>query len=1528
MGGIMREIATSDFELANVEFIEFWLLDPFIYDETDSHNGGDLYFNLGNISEDILRDSRKAFEQGLPTSADLQLNIDSTSWGVVSTHTALGNGFDDQTRDQQDIGLDGLTSENEQSFFEGYLNNLGNILSPEAYQQAASDPSNDDYHYFLGTDYDNNQVGILDRYKKFNNHEGNSSTNANNSSIWPDQEDINRDNTMNELESYFQYRISIRKNDLEVGQNYIADKITSPVLLRNGETEEVTWYQFKIPVNEFEDKFGPISDFKSIRFMRMIMKGFDRETILRFASLDLVRADWRRYEKDLGEDDVVSPDASIEVSSVSIEENGNREPVNYILPQDITRLQDPQNPQLTQLNERSLALKIKELMPGDARAVYKTTAYDMRRYRQLKMDVHAEEISGYPLNDNQLHVFLRLGADFSNNYYEYEIPLKLTAPGFYNDDVETDRLKVWPETNRFDFPLEVLTQLKQQRNAEMRQAGSTIRIVDEYEGVHNENIIRIKGNPNLGNVSVMMIGVRHPKTNLNLGARSVEVWTNEFRLTNFDQKGGWAAQGRVTARLADLGSVTMAGRVRTAGFGSVEQRMNERANDDLYEYDITSNIELGRFFPKESGVRIPVYMAYSKSLRNPEYNPIDPDIKLKDALSNATPGERDSIKHIAQDYMTRKSININNVTIDKRSQGKNPKVYDLSNFSATYAYNEIYKRNVNTEYNIDKTHRALFTYNFNNRPQPVTPFKKVNALKGKAFRLIKDFNFYTSPTQISFRTDLYRRYNEVQMRNLSNPNLIIPRTFNKDFIWNRYFDLRYDLSRSLRFDISTQGTARIDEPFGRIHRDDDDFKVKRDSILRNLFKGGRPTLYHHTFNANYRLPIDKLPLLDWVTSSIRYRGDYDWETSPVIDDPEINLGNTIQNSRNVQWSGQLNLNSLYNKIKFLEKINKSIAKSSSSKYYSGNRGKGQPTKKDAAEKQEETRDVKYKTRRSELKRGQAIQIAHNLGVPNAQLTVVDSNGNKLMGEKQIVNENTLTFTPRANIEKATFEVTGKAPVRNPFMRKLARTGARLLLSIRNISFTYAQGEGTLVPGFLPSPKFFGSSNYTPDEDLFGRVVGSSYAPGLPFVLGWQDKNFAQKATEQGWLTPDTMRADYYKMTYNENLNIRSMIEPLNNLRINVVANRTYSRNSSERYRFNKTTNTFDVLDKTVQGSFSMTVNTIGTAFSKIGEDEPYISKAYDNFLANREIIATRLNAQRIANPAEKGYDLDGKYNPAFNNPETQFPDGYGPTSQQVLIPAFLAAYTGKDANDISLSPFPSVSSIRPNWRISYEGRVAQIEGLNKYLKSLNFSHSYSSTYNMGGYISNFNYNNTEYGDGFSYVKDQAENFVPDRDINSVSITEQLSPLINVDAIWINDLTTRIEIRRSRMLMLSFANNSLTEQLDNEFVVGLGYRFKDIKLFVKSRNSEKSFSNDLNVNANLSFKKSQKVLRKIAEGTSKSMPGSKTMNFEMYAEYQLDNRFQMRAFYNYNSNDPIGQVGGSYFQSNSEFGLSFKFMLAQ
>ncbi|MFP4471096.1 MAG: cell surface protein SprA, partial [Bacteroidales bacterium] len=884
-GGIMRKIESTDFEATNVEYIEFWMMDPFTADE---NNKGELYFNLGDISEDILRDSRKSYENGLPTSSEVE-NVDTTIWGRVPTLQALVENFSNEadSRQYQDVGYDGLSDQDELSFFDPlYLERIANTYgtSSEAYLKAQQDPSNDNYHYFRGSDYDQDPLysSILERYKQYNGQEGNSPTDAQNPENYPTSatslpnvEDINRDNTLSESERYFQYKVELDPTNMEVGQNYITDIYNAQgIRLPNGQVGEVKWYQFKIPVRDPDKIVGGIQDFQSIRFMRMFMKGFERPMVLRFATLELVRGEWRRYRYDLlspGEyipNDVQS-ETSFDILSVNIEENGKRTPIPYVIPPGIEREINLGTTNLQQLNEQSMVLRVCNLLDGDARGAYKTTDFDFREYGKLEMYVHAEKlIEDQDLEYGDLSIFVRIGADLTENYYEYEVPLTFT-PWFTSS---SDPEAIWPEENRLSIDLERLVQFKLERNEQMRQPGSGISFSMPYFTYDGPNKVTILGSPSISDVKAIMIGVRNPKkTTFNSNddgeSKCAEIWVNELRLTDFNNSGGLAATARIKTDLADLGNMTLSGLYSTPGYGSIEKKTNERSREFVQNFDFSTNLELGKFFPEKFGIRIPMHFDYSESKLIPKYNQLDPDILLKDDLDTYNPVDRDSIKALNEDLIMRKNINFINVRKDRTGASAKSHFYDVENWDFSFSYSEIYARNVDIEYDMQKKYQGGIGYNFNNNPKNYKPFSNWNIFKGKAFSLIKDFNFYLMPKLFSLRTDMNREYSKRLLRNKSQYEVIIEPTYLKKWDWSRNYDLKWDLATSLRLDYQANVLAYIDEMPGGIEKDDPEYDIKKEQVREEILGLGTKNTFSHNLGVNYSIPINKVPLLDWVSAT-------------------------------------------------------------------------------------------------------------------------------------------------------------------------------------------------------------------------------------------------------------------------------------------------------------------------------------------------------------------------------------------------------------------------------------------------------------------------------------------------------------------------------------------------------------------------------------------------------------------------------------------------------------------------------------
>ncbi len=1422
--GIMRKLETNDFEAANIEFIEFWMMDPFnSEDGLINHSGGDMYINLGNVSEDVLKDGYKSFENGLPISSNV-IDVDTTEWGRVPTNFSIVEAFDNDplSREFQDVGLDGLNNADERLFFESsYLQQIESIYGTNsiAYQNALNDPSGDDFHYFRGTDFDNVSTQILDRYKDYNNTDGNSSTTEQSpesyptsASTQPNTEDINRDNTLSETESYFQYKVRLFPG-MDVGDSYISDVLETSVKTENGNQRNIKWYQFRVPVYQPDKVVGGIQDFKSIRFIRMNFTNFSDPIVCRFATFDLVRGEWRRYNFDLTEPGEYIPiddqeETSFDVSAVNIEENGNRSPINYVLPPGIEQEIDNTTTTLRQQNEQALVLKVCNLKDGDSRAAYKTTDLDVRAYKRIKMFVHAEGEEDN-LNNGDLSCFIRLGTDFTSNFYEYEISLQPT-PHF-----ATSPNEIWPESNEIDIAFEIFQLAKQERNF------NNADVSTPFIKYSSRGKITVVGNPNLSQVKTIMIGVRNPKktffTSEDDGlSKCGQIWVNELRLTDFDEYGGWAANGRLTARVADVGNVTISGNLSTVGFGSIEKKVNERQKYNAYQYDLSSNFDLGKFFPESKGVKIPMYIGRSESVRNPQYNPLDPDILLTtslQALSNEE--EKDSLKNIAQDYVKRNSINFTNVrknrTVKKGEEQRKSRLYDIENFTVSYSKNETFIRNINTEYNRTVNYRGSITYNYNTQPKNIKPFAKFNLGTSPYMRFIKDFNFNNMPKSFSYRTEIDRNYNEVKLRNINNSNMIIFPTYNKFFKWNKMYEFKYDITRTLKLDFAANSKANIDEPYGSLDKSDPDYKQKMDTIWNNFWNSGRPTSYFQTVSLNYQFPLNKLPIFNFMSLSTRYNGNYNWTAAPLSLE---NLGNTIQNSQSVQYNGQINLTTLYNKVPYFKKLNKR------------NNTRGRPTRSRTKEKDED----EEKTDRFE------------------------------------------------------------------FFKHLTR----FALGVKNISVSFSENRGTLLPGFIPQPSFLGQQ-------------WSSMAPSIPFVLGSQ-REIRNIAANKGWITQDSSLNTQFKQNSSTNLTLRSTVEPIQQFRIELNASKNTSSNNQEYFRWDNFQNGFNSFSPTETGSYSISFVSFPTAF--VGNNDDYSSSTFAKFRGYRATIANRLASQNPNFQASASSNNGFPIEYLINNGDTTVTGGYGPTSQEVIIPAFLAAYGGRNPNNVSLSQMPKIPL--PNWRITYDGLI-KIKSIKRYFKTFSLAHAYRSTYSVSSYTTNLEYIN---GDEINLNN---LSYHVQREIAQVSINEQFSPLFKLDMLWKNSLITKIEIKNSRMLSLSLVNNQLTETNTKDYVIGTGFRVKDVEFRFISGGRGKKMSSDLDLKLDLNIRNNKTIIRKVIEDVEQITMGQQIVSIKFSADYVLNQRLNIKAFYDKVITNPF--ISTTFPGSITNAGFSLRFTLA-
>jgi cell surface protein SprA len=1423
-GGITTAIRNEvDFDKANIEYIEFWMLDPFINLPSGNGNvidgngnaipntsGGKMELHLGSISEDMQRDGKHAFEQGLPPDGNLAASTTNNNWGYVTSQQYLVNAFNNESsaRANQDVGLDGISDDLEGTEF------FGNSVPI----QLQADPSSDNFQYFLGSDLDQRDAQLLERYKNYNGLDGNSPiiTGADaitpSSTNIPDNEDLNADNTISELSEYYRYSIDLQPNKLDIGSNYIVDKITTNATGTGDNSERVTWYLFRIPVRQFEGKVGGISGFKSIRYARMVLTDFAEPVVLRMAKFRMVGSRWRRFEEKLLEGGLnESPEPGAEdffVSVVNIEENsgGDDQKSPYVVPPGVIRDRDVTSTVERKLNEQSIQVCTDELKDADARAIYKNVEVDFFSYGRVKMFLHAN--SNAP--DDSLQAFIRFGSDFNQNYYEVAIPLKITNP------LETGIRDIWPEANEIDLDLSALYDLKTDRDRENFSLSKAYPLSGPREvGKHR---IRVVGRPDLTDVRTIMIGIRNPQSN---DQRSYQIclWANELRLTDFDREAGYAVNTAATAKLADFATISGALRYNSFGFGSISSKINERAREERTSYDLTANVNVDKLLPGNHGIKIPMLLSYQNTTIKPQYDPFNPDIRIDEALSARPESERDDYLDLIRDRDVRRGINFINVRKTKVKKDARPHIYDIENLSFSYSYSEALRTSFSIKESTQRLHKGSVAYTFSPKATGIEPFKNSKGLKSPYLKFIKDFNLSFLPSNISVRADLDRSFSKIIYRNDgfdSEPNYL------KYFTFNRAYNMRWNFTKSLSLDYSARANAIIDEPdtdpeggFSSILGREISREEYRDSVVNNLKSFGRLKNFDQTITVNYTLPLDKFPVTDWLGAEYRYNASFNWKAGPVnkpdslvsLGEPDIpdnlDFKNTIQNSREQNLTGKVDLVKLYNKVAFLKKIN---------------------TPPPAKPK-------------------------------NPKLAAKPDPAD------------TLPKPPKALVGLA-----------------------RLLMSVRSINGTYTLTEGTILPGFSKTPRLFGNSK---DFD----------APGWGFILGDQNPDI-RKDTANLTLSPSLTAP--FSQIQNVNINIRATIEPTPDFKVQVDFRKESTAAYQEIFRYDTLTQRFNSLSPSRTGSYRISTNIMRTSFNKSNSEVK--SSVFEEFEKNRSIIQSRLS---FANNGES----------------------YNLSSQDVVIPAFIAAYTGKDARATSLSPFPKIPL--PNWRVDYTG-LNKIKFFSDLFQSVTLSHAYQSTYAVVGYSNSLQYNNTdtvglqvpigEYNNGvFSNIRNENGELIPIYVISQVTLSEQFSPLIGINLRTKSKVSARIEYKTKRDLALTVSNAQITEAIAKDIVVEIGYTKNNLRLPFRSQGRLVVLKNDVTFRMNFTISDLRTIQRKIDE-LNVITNGNINYQLRPNISYAVNQKLQIQMYYERTVNDP--QVSLAFRRATSRFGVQIRFSLAQ
>ncbi|GEN69188.1 T9SS outer membrane translocon Sov/SprA [Chryseobacterium rhizosphaerae] len=1382
--GIMRPISVSNFVNSNIEYVEFWMMDPYA-DGNQLGANPKLLLHLGNVSEDVLKDGKMQYENGLPTPATPSTTTNS-NWGTQPKQPPILYAFstEGENRKAQDVGYDGLSSDQESmKFGNTFVNPVTN----------ASDPALDDFVFFMSDRFTGSQAAsLVQRYKYFRNPDGNSEANSLNvASQTPDAEDINRDYNLDQTENYNQYVVKLDKPSLTLGDNNIVDVKTVKANFQNGQSSDVKWYLFRIPVSKFDPSEGAheTSVLNNVRFARLMLTGFEQTSTLRFGTMDLVRSDWRKYPRNIAvyqsqganpskdEGSMEVNTSNLEVGSVNIEENAFNQPP-YVLPPGIDRQVLSGNAGAQRQNEASLYMKADQLESSEARGVFKNTTLDMRRYKRLRLFTHAHD----PANrdkylgriDPKTKFFIRFGSDATDNYYEYEAALKLTRT------TETTPMEIWPMENEVDLEIQSFVDAKIRRDKNKSDKISERILDDVFGGGDSSKRIYIKGRPSLGNITTIMIGVRNGIARGETDAEAINrvLWVNEIRLSEIENDGGYAGNASLNFNMGDFATVNANASYTSVGFGNIDSKPAERNQSTQSAFSINTAINVDKLLPEKTGMKIPLNYSYSQTIEDPKYNPLDTDVEFSKAPN------KEQLKKVARTYTQQRSIGVVNMRKERVNQNKKPKFYDIENVSVTAVYNDDYFRDIYTKKNYRQYLRGYVDYNYTFKPWVIKPFNKMisdTAKSTKYLRWVKEFNFNPVPTRLSFRTEIDRNYNELEFRNVEailggDTSGDLGALRNRNFYFGWQYGLGFNFTKSLKLEINSATRTLNDNV--------DVNTMDNKAIFGNIFRAGRPVLYNHRVQLNYKLPFQYLPYLDFINAEVGYGFTYNWNarSTALLASPEGSLGSVGQNTNVIQATATADIPKFFGQFKYFKNISTKLQK-----------------------------------------RKQEIDSLNNV--------YTQQWAKNRYRYKNYKFKNKLTV-----LESAAFFLT----------------------SFKQLDVNYNETNGTVLPGLLSAPNWYGS----------GQTLGG---PTLGFLFGSQ-ADIRRTVMENGWVSNSPYMTDPYVRMSTKELRANLQVVPMNDFRIDLNVLHNYNRNFSHT-GFNYTSGGVANPDFTFATdliTYSNSTVLLSTSF-KDGQ------AVYQTIRENARILSTRL----------------GGPNAVIGN--DGFAEHYSISNAYVLIPAFRAAVEGKAVKtmgDPKKAGFPL-----PNWRITYSG-LRNVPMINGQFTKFDILHGYTATYTATGIQSSIDYFNsliTKVNDpnsAFDVNKDYINPFT----FAQVGYVESFAPLIGVDVTMRNNMQFGLQYNRNRMMVLGLVNHTLTEDSNSEYVVRLGYIVRNFRLGMANVRGSRGKGSDLNIRGDISLRDSKTSIMNILLNDSQITGGQKLLNIKLSADYNVSENLNLRVFY--------------------------------
>ncbi|MCH8548706.1 MAG: cell surface protein SprA [Balneolaceae bacterium] len=953
-GGMTAVIPSGqeDFTQNNIEYLEFWVQPVLPGGELPSAASvedydGKIYIDIGLVSEDVIPNSKLNTEDGLALNPDnLILDSQANPRSALPANPPPPEGqFSNEDRDLEDVGLDGLPNSNgvngldEQTVFAEFVEEMRLQWGEQSpvFQQIQEDPSNDDYVF-----YGESQVQDLPLHERFHRMlgfpDGNTPLDQSErraSTNRPDTEGLVNPSTVNLTNSYFQYEVELNPADqsqLEIGApgTYIIDRVP-------GTRQQDRWYQVRIPLDEFKRTVGDISDFQNITYMRMWMSGYKQPFTLRFASLEFVGSQWRQDETINDQND---PNAELRISTINIEENSNRRPFPYRQPAGGIRAQN-RGTQLQSLqNEQSIVLDGENLSPGSTQLIKRVYpgGLNLLNYSNMRMFVHGEGFD----QRGDAELVMRFGNDLENNYYEYRQPVTPSDRNFpfqtfdpsNSAQLEDEAAEIWLyEENSMNIVLSAFNTLKQLRDQENGNLSDLYERADILEDAVPGAVVAIKGNPSLGRVTEVGMGIRNPynpdnPTGPGVPILDAQLWLNELRVSGFDNERGWAANARTSMKLADFATIDANITRQTQGFGALNSRLGQRRVDNELAYDINTAVNLDSFIPDRYGWSIPVSFAARRSTSVPKYLPNQGDIRFTD-FENAVRARSD-LSEPAQDRLIeqqirevetyRESYSVNLSNLSKQNSRNRLARYTLDNTTINYVYNLTNARNPEYSFQDNWNYNASVRYSHTFRDvrfmRPLGFMENV-----PLFGVLGGLRIGLMPNNITTSASTRRSYEE-RLRRVDTGQQNFPLQQTHSFTYNTNFGFGYNITPSITTGFQAQtvfdlARVSVSQPDDLIV--DDDVFVPDPSldVFRNLIAGNispRRSSYTENYTANWQPRLNQITGLGWLSYTARYAGGYRWENSPF----GSGQGARVSNNFRLDHTVRMDTENLLRRLPFYE----------------------------------------------------------------------------------------------------------------------------------------------------------------------------------------------------------------------------------------------------------------------------------------------------------------------------------------------------------------------------------------------------------------------------------------------------------------------------------------------------------------------------------------------------------------------------------------------------------------------------------